>query len=139
MTTAFLQLHPGEVTAHPPQQFYAGDTWEIAASVEDGDGNKINLAGAVIIWRLNNSANVNVLELTVGNGIALTEDVSGDLIAGECFITVPAQKSGPLPVGFYVDELTVEVGDKVLTQFRGRIEVLRKLAQSVSGGISGGS
>lgn len=127
MTTAFMQLHPGEVTRHPPLEFYAGDTWEISASCSDGDGNLIDLSTAAITWRLNKTSGANVLQLGVGTGIVLIENTSGDLIVGQCLITVTATQSGALPIDFYQDELTVMVGAKVLTQFTGRIRALAKL------------
>lgn len=137
MTSAFMQLHPGEVTVHPPQQFYAGDTWEISAECNDAAGDPVDLSAATVEWLLNSIAadnvsdGVNKLTLSVGAGIALVENTSGDLVPGLVLISVTASQSAPLPVGFYRDQLTVSIGGKVFTQFRGRIEVVAKLHQAV--------
>jgi len=139
MTSAFMQLRPGEVTVHPPQQFYAGDTWPISAVCTDGDGATLDLSAAEVEWVLNDIAadgvsdGVNKLTLSVGAGIALVENTSGDLVPGLILITVTPSQSAPLPVGFYRDQLQVSIGGQVFTQFRGRIEVLAKLHQAVSG------
>jgi hypothetical protein len=132
MTTAFMQSHPGEVTVHPPQQFYAGDTWVIGATCSDADGNPIDLSTSNAIWRLNDTTGLNLMELTVGNGIALIENVSGDLIIGVCRIEVDFDRTADLGAGYYQDDFTViDANGKVSTQFRGRIEVLAKLAGPV--------
>jgi hypothetical protein len=128
MTSAFVQLHPGEVTIHPPQQFYLGDTWEISALCTDGDGNLLDLSAAAITWKLQDVAdNAIKLTLTIGAGIALVENTSGDLVLGQCQIEVTPEQSGPLAPGYYRDELTVVVGNRTLTQFKGRIEAIAKL------------
>ena len=138
MTSAFMQLHPGEVTIHPPQQFYAGDTWEISAACTDSYDEPLDLTTADVEWLLNEfaadgSAGPNKLTLSVGNGIALVENVSGDLVPGLILITVTPVQSAPIVRGFYLDQLTVTLGGKVFVQFRGRIEVLAKLPVAVSG------
>jgi hypothetical protein len=128
MTSAFVQLHPGEVTIHAPQQFYVGDTWEITALCTDGDGNPLDLSAAAITWKLKSVADNSIkLTLTVGSGIALIENTSGDLVLGQCIITVTPAQSAPLAPGYYRDELTAVVGNKTLTQFKGRIEAIEKL------------
>jgi hypothetical protein len=129
MTSAFMQLRPGEVTVHPPQQFYSGDTWEIHASCADGDGNALDLEFAALTWRLD-----DLLTLSLGDGIALIENTSGDLVKGVCLITVTPTQSTALAPGFYNDSLVVETGGKVLTQFQGRIEVVASVGAVVSGG-----
>lgn len=136
MTSAFMQQLPGSVTVHPPTEFYIGDTWEIAASCADGDGLPIDLtAAASIRWSLCNSSRVNVFVLTVGDGIVLFEDTSGEAITGRLMIELSDDRSKTLQPGFYFDELTVETASgKTLTQFKGRIEALAKLPGGVSGG-----
>jgi hypothetical protein len=127
------------VTLHPPQQFYAGDDWVIAASCSDGDGNPIDLTVAELTWRLNDADGINRLELSEGNGIVLIENVSGDLIIGECMIQVSSTRTVGLVPAFYSDELTIIDGNRrVFTQFAGRIDVLAKLSGPVSGPVSGG-
>jgi len=139
MTSAFMQLHPGEVTIHPPQQFYAGDTWPISALCTDGDGAVIDLSAADCVWQLNEylpdgeHGGPNKLTLQVGTGIALVENTSGDLVPGLILITVTPGQSAGLAPGFYLDQLQVSVGGKVFVQFRGRIEVVAKLPVAVSG------
>lgn len=128
MTSAFVQLRPGEVTIHPPQQFYVGDSWEISALCTDGDGDPLDLSAAQITWKLKSVADNSIkLTLTVGNGIALIENTSGDLVLGQCIVTVTPAQSGPLAPGYYRDELTVVAGARTLTQFKGRIEAIEKL------------
>jgi hypothetical protein len=123
-----MQSFPGEVTVHPPQEFYAGDDWMISASCADGDGNPIDLTSATVTWRLNDLNGVNLLELTVGNGIALVENVSGDLIVGQCIIEVDHARTAGLLAGSYSDQLKVIDGNgRAWTQFRGRIDVLAGL------------
>jgi hypothetical protein len=134
MTLAWTQMRPGEVTTHAPQQFYSGDTWEIHASCSDGDGNLIDLEFAALTWRLADQAGAVLLTLTVGDGIALVESTSGDLVKGVCLITVTPTQSAEIEPGFYSDSLVVETGGKVLTQFSGRIEVLAPVGTPVSGG-----
>jgi hypothetical protein len=129
MTSAFMQTHPGEVTIHPPQEFYAGDTWIIAASCKDADGEPLDLTTATAAWVLNDYNGVNLLTLTIGDGIALVENVSGDLIIGECRIEVASSRTAGLMPGFYRDQLHVIDGNgRTFTQLRGRIEVLAALS-----------
>lgn len=135
MTSAFMQQFPGEATVHPPQQFYAGDDWQIAVTCTDGDGEPMDLTSASLTWVLNNLDGTNILDLSIGDGIALVENVSGDLIVGEAFVTVASSRTLGLAPGFYRDELSVIAGDGLKgTQFRGRIEVLAKLPQAVVSG-----
>lgn len=133
-TPAFMQLFPGSATVHPPQQFYIGDTWEISASCADGDGAAIDLSTATVKWVLCDATRANVYELTVGDGIQLLENTSGDLITGRIVIELSSARSGTLfPGRYYYDELTVVADGKTLTQFRGRIDTLAKLPGPVSG------
>lgn len=133
-TPAFMQLFPGAITVHPPQQFYIGDTWEIACACADGDGAAIDLSAATVTWVLCDSTRANVYELAVGDGIQLLENTSGELITGRLVVELSSARSGTLTPGVsYYDELTVVTGGKTLTQFRGRIDTLAKLPGAVSG------
>ena len=55
------------------------------------------------------------------------EDTAGNLIAGLALILVPAARTAALAPGTYRDELTVVIGDRSETQWRGQIVVLAKL------------
>jgi hypothetical protein len=134
-TPAIMQVRQGETAVHPPLQFYLGDTWEIPVSCTDVDGAPLDLESASVVWVLNEPNGVNVYQLSVGAGITLVENTSGDLVKGEALIELISARSGTLAAGFFLDELTVVTGDgKTLTQFRGRIEAVAKLAGPVSGG-----
>jgi hypothetical protein len=112
---------------HPTYLIYCGDTWQFHASLHDDEGAALNLSGADIKWRLRNTANAIVSELSVGDGIQIAS-----ALAGQCIITLSGDKSGLLAAGNYSDETWVKTQDNIITtQAVGVISARR--ADSVAG------
>jgi hypothetical protein len=126
MSEDLIFTHEGEVVVHPPQQFYAGDTWQIQANCINLDGTPMDLASAAMTWSLNDASgqDSNFLVLTVNEGIVVDPATPPNGIA---YITVTPAQSTALVAGFYSDQLVVVTSDGVVsTVFTGRIEVKQR-------------
>jgi len=130
---------PGDVVVHPPQQFYAGDTWQLQANCQNVDGTPMDLIGAAMTWSLNDPTGqeTNYLVLTVNEGIVVQPPVSGEPPSGIAYIVVTPAQSTPLAAGFYQDQLVVVTSDgTVSTIFQGRIEVVARGLMAPAGRMS---
>jgi len=127
--------HEGEIVIHPPQQFVAGDTWQIMATCLNADGSLMDLAGAAINWVLNDStgqAHVYIVATPANGGVVVAPPDANNQPTGVCYIVVTPQQSAQLAPGFYMDQLRVQTTDGVAsTVFQGRIEVVACLPLSV--------
>jgi hypothetical protein len=134
-------VHPEDVIIHDPQQFYAGDDWEIEAICQNPDGTPMDLTGSLVVWLLNDSTGLlNLLKLTseAGHGIEILPPTSGEPQNGHALISVHNAQTVLLPAGYYRDQLTVTTpGGLISTIWSGRIEVIAKLMDPVL--VSGGS
>ena len=105
---------------------FSGDTWVIDAALHDNANAALDLTDAEIVWRLRNAAQTVVAELTVDNGIEVT-----NAAGGLCRITVTPVQSAALPEGNYSDEIVVTTAEGlVTTQAVGAITVMRAGAEA---------
>jgi hypothetical protein len=92
-------------TTHKPLTWFAGDDWEIRATLVDEAGQPYDLSGThVIKWALVDSSHVKVLDET-----AATVTVT-DGPAGKCTILIPADKTTGLLAGHYQDAIRIVIG-----------------------------
>jgi hypothetical protein len=106
-------------TTHQMVDFYAGDDWEIRATLLDENGDPYDLAAAPTIeWVLLDSRSQRVL-----NGADVTISVT-DAAAGKCAIQVPATATSPLATGSYTDMLRITAGGVTSTLAVGPIHVV---------------
>ncbi len=95
---------------------HVGETITIDVTCADADGLPINLAGAVIVFRLA-SRSAFLLDAVLGYGVAIT-----DAAAGKCRINItPAMQAGAnVPPGDHLYELKVSTpGGAVSIQAEG--------------------
>lgn len=106
-------------TLHTPATFYPSDTWEIEGKLHDADGAPLNLTGAALRWKLelNKTGAVAVVAMQ-DNGITVL-----DAAGGEILIAIPPDQNKNIAPGIYVDQLQVEVGGVVSTQWSGTIDI----------------
>ena len=106
-------------TTHNPVAWFAGDDWQINATLLDDKGNPYNLAQPnEIKWCLTNA----VLQYVLDN-----EDVTISIIdaaAGQCVILVPSAKTSPLAGGKYSDAIRIIIGGITSTLSVGDIYVI---------------
>ena len=101
-------------------EFVAGDTWEIDAQMLDADGNPFDLAGASIVWTLNDTrGRVNYLTRSVGSGITITNPAGG-----LATIVVSPTLSAAIAPGTYRDQARVTAaGGSVSVEWQGYVVV----------------
>lgn len=103
---------------HDQAALFAGDTWFIAGTLHDETNAILDLSAAAVQWRLKDQTGNYVLDLSIGNGIAIV-----DAAAGTVKITVTPQQSA-LPPGVYFDQCRVTLADgSVSTQWTATITV----------------
>jgi hypothetical protein len=98
---------------------FAGDDWEIRATLLDQSGTPYNLTGTpVILWTLMDRQEHRVIESNEVNISVL------DAAAGKCSIVVPHTITTRLPSDIYTDALRINVGGVVSTLSTGQIQVI---------------
>lgn len=98
---------------------FAGDDWEVRATLLDQDGNPYNLSGTpVILWTLLNENGVRVIQ---SNEVIVTVL---DTAAGKCSIVVPHTITTRLPSDIYIDALRINIGGVISTLSTGQIQVI---------------
>lgn len=107
-------------TTHVLVSWFAGDDWEIRATLLDENGAPYNLgsSGTAVLWALNNKAGQLVLD---------EDDVTftiTDPAAGKCTILITSAKTLNLPGGAYYDTLRIVTGGITSTLATGQIYVL---------------
>ena len=105
-------------TTHLGVSWYAGDDWQINATLLDENGNPFDLGSAQVKWCLVNAGYQQVLD---------ESDVAIDVVdedTGQCAIKVPAAKTSPLPGGQYTDVIRIVVGGITSTLSVGTIFVI---------------
>jgi hypothetical protein len=111
-------------TTHEQVTWFAGDDWQINATLLDDDGNPFDLSaygmtgGPLIEWALTNSEQKRVLS---------TADVVISIInamAGQCAIMIPAAKTTVLCGGVYTDKIRIVYSGISSTLSQGNILVL---------------
>jgi hypothetical protein len=120
------------MTVHAIQtNMFAGDDWEIRATLLDQDGNPYNLSGTpVILWTLMDENEVRVIQTNEVNISVL------DAAAGKCSIIVPHAITTRLPSDIYTDALRINIGGVVSTLSTGQIQVIAdpfKVAAAMAG------
>ena len=103
---------------HVTFEWVAGDDWQINATLNDENGNPLNLAGALIKWALLDSSYKRVLD---------QDDISvsvTDAAAGKCSINIPAAKTTTLGAGRYSDAIRVVIGGITSTLAFGMVYVM---------------
>ena len=104
-------------TKHSTMEWFAGDDWQINATLLDDNGEPFNLNSAEILWALISASSKRVLDQEDVN-IALT-----DAVSGKCSIHIPAEKTSPLSGGTYTDYIRVISGGITSTLSTGPIQV----------------
>lgn len=109
------------ITTHEAIEVVCGDTWEINGTIEDEDGVPMSLAGVGINWKLDSfDGNTNLLDLSVGSGIAVV-----DVSSGQILITVPKEDSALVTPGIYYDWLRITLDDgSAYTEWTGIIHAI---------------
>jgi hypothetical protein len=106
-------------TQHALIDFYAGDDWEIQATLLDENGDPYNLSPLPTIeWALVDRNYNRVI-----NGTDISISVV-DAAAGKCAILVPAMTTTVLAAGTYTDTLRITIGGIVSTLSAGSIHVI---------------
>jgi hypothetical protein len=110
------------ITTHELLEYVCGDQWEIDALCEDAQGNPLDLTGAAMEWRLDDArGRGNLLKLTIGAGITVT-----DAVKGLARILVTAAQSAALRPDTYRDQLVVTPQASVaMTQWIGPVRAVR--------------
>jgi hypothetical protein len=105
-------------TTHPQADLFAGDDWEIHATLLDQDGNPYDLSGSPeILWTLLNHNNQKVI-----NGTGVTVTVT-DPAGGKCTVLIDGSATTNLPSGLYNDVLRLVIGDVSTTLLVGPIHL----------------
>lgn len=105
-------------TTHASMDWFAGDDWEIRATLIDENGVPYDLSGThEIKWSLVNHAHVRVLD---EDDAVITVT---DALAGKCTIMIPAAKTVSLPRGHYQDAIRIVIGGITSTLATGPIYV----------------
>ncbi len=102
--------------------FFAGEHWIISVTYLDGDGNPIDLTGALAIeWAISDTANaIPIHTATVANGEIAVVDAAG----GRADISVPpASQSGIGPGVYYHESRITNATGVVSVQFHGSLAV----------------
>jgi hypothetical protein len=88
-------------TTHAPIGWYAGDDWEIVATLLDENGTPYNLVSQEILWVLFDATGQRVLD---EDDVTITIT---DAAEGICSIIIPAAKTSPLAGGQYSDVIRI--------------------------------
>jgi hypothetical protein len=105
-------------TTHAAVTWFAGDDWQINATLLDENGNAYNLGQPnTIKWCLIDAAYNYALD---EGDVSITIT---DAAAGQCMILVPAAKTSPLPGGRYSDAIRIVIGGVTSTLSVGPIYV----------------
>jgi hypothetical protein len=105
-------------TKHQMVSWFAGDDWQINATLLDENGTPFDLSGnPPIKWALMNASFQRALDETDVD-ISVT-----DAAAGKCAIIIPAAKSATLAAGRYTDVIRIVFGGMTATLSYGFIYV----------------
>jgi hypothetical protein len=104
---------------HAAVTWYAGDNWEIQATLLDANGNPFNLNLTQILWTLLNAAGQRVLD---EDDVIIS--IADPPTSGKCTVLVPAAKTLPLGTAQYTDVLRIVVMGKTSTPSVGPIYVI---------------
>lgn len=105
-------------TKHTGLEWFAGDDWQINATLLDDKGVPFNLGGATILWALMTPSGKRVLDEDDVNITVV------DAIAGKCAIHVAAAITSPLSGGAYTDYIRIISGGITSTLSQGPIQVM---------------
>jgi hypothetical protein len=105
-------------TAHPSVHLFAGDDWEINATLIDENGEPFDLSGAPQVkWALVTNAGVVAIDDSEVN-VTVT-----NAVAGQCAIVVPAAQTTGLVAGFYNDIIRLVMGGVTSTLAYGAVYI----------------
>ena len=89
------------MSEHPLKTLVAGDEWQIDASLQDCDGNPVNLTNVDLNWFLLDGGKHRTI-----NDAGVTITVT-DRLGGKCLVAVDAAITAALSPGTYLDVLRV--------------------------------
>jgi hypothetical protein len=123
-------------TMHGLMDFYVGDTIMIDVTINDSEGNLLDLTNADVEWLLNGTHGEHVETLSIRNSVTIGDITIGDPLQGKISITVPSSRTGNYQVGYHHDQLRVWLTDpgfeKVLaTELVGTIKMRKPLVGHV--------
>jgi hypothetical protein len=105
-------------TQHTVIDFYAGDDWEIRATLLDENGNPYNLSPLPQLeWALLDHNYQRVI-----NGTDISISIT-DAAAGKCAIFVPSESTTTVLTGVYTDTLRITIGGITSTLWIGSVHV----------------
>jgi len=105
-------------TKHTALEWFAGDDWQINATLLDENGDPYDLANSTVLWALLTPSGKRVLD---EDDVEITVM---DALAGLCSIHITALQTSPLSAGAYTDYIRVVSGGIVSTLSQGSIQVL---------------
>jgi len=106
------------MSTHPIENMFAGDDWQINATLLDQNGAPYDLSGSpTIMWTLMDTQGARVIE-TSEVTITVTNSAQG-----QCSITVPHTVTTRLPNGMFIDVLRLVISNVVSTLCVGQILV----------------
>lgn len=83
-----------------------GDTWMIAWTWKDNDGQPIDLTGAIVDWALESAHGEIVASAGVAEG-----SIEIELSSAKCFVTVKAADTAEITPGAYRCDMQVTYAD----------------------------
>ena len=104
-------------TKHDGLEWFAGDDWQINATLVDENEVPYDLGSATVLWALLNSSGQRVLD---EDDVQITVT---DAPAGKCSIRITALKTSPLTGGNYTDYIRIIISGIVSTLSTGTIQV----------------
>lgn len=116
------------IAQHAEAEFYLGDTWKIAGTLQYDDGSPFDLsAGASIAWCLKDAAGNTVATASLGSGITVVSAAAGTckiVMVSTSATPAPGQYPSALVPGAYFDQLrATDPAGVVATQWEGSINV----------------
>lgn len=104
---AVLESAASATTTHPAFKFFGGDDWQIEATLTDETGAPLDLTDAQILWTMNDSKGMRVLE---DSDFTITVV---DAPGGICSIKVPSTRTTEIAGATYSDAFRIVTGDGV--------------------------
>ena len=104
---------------HDDIEVMTGDTFTIPGTLQDVDGNALDLSDATVLWTLIDPDGVPAL---TGDDATISISDQGTN-KGQLLITVPASTTTRLLPGIYTDALRVELDEARTTMWLGSVYV----------------
>jgi hypothetical protein len=115
-------------TLHTQMDFYSGDSMLIDVTINDAEGNALDLTGCDLEWMLNDPDGLNVLTYSIRDGTTTGNITIVNNATGQIQITVPASEAAGFTPGYWHDQLRVWVTDPgfedvLATQMIGTVKI----------------